>query len=207
VSYAAAQAAIRQRGRELTSLQASAYCVAPATFVAKAQRILDRLGWSGWRVRTTTTAREQADVIGAGDCALLPVGDNGQPDVRAALDPDHHLLSFDLGPPPALARRLQSLAVSIESSTASRCWTDDALRAYVTNRLARYGLAAAFDIAAGEVNALSDAGQQALYEHGCPLVFLIRTAAGTAQLVDVLIFQRGGTALPPYGLPAQSAFH
>src|SRR5437764_10348947 len=50
-SYAPAQARVLELGRALVRLQASAFCVPAATFATGAQRVLQRLGWSGWRVR------------------------------------------------------------------------------------------------------------------------------------------------------------
>jgi hypothetical protein len=211
-SYRDAQHRVRRLAHELTALQASAYCIPPPTFASKAQKILDRLGWSGWRVQAGATVHEEANVIGGGDCAVLPGGAYAPnpPDIMYALDADHRVLSFDLGPPPTLTRLVQSLALSIEHRTASRCASADALRRYVTRRLGRHHLAAAYAVTAepqGEVfDDGPDAGRQARYEQGCPMVALLRTAAGNLRLVDVWIYQRGAVTPPSHGLPPQRSF-
>jgi hypothetical protein len=212
-SYHAAQLQVERLAHELESLQASAYCVSPTRFAAGAKRILDRLGWSEWRVQAGATVQEEANVIGGGDCAALPGGADSShpPDIMHALDADHRVLTFDLGPPPALARLVQSLAVSIERHTSGRCWSGEALRAYVTRRLDDHHLAAAYAVTAEppgeELDNLSDHGRQVYYDQGCPAVDLLRTAAGDPRLVDVWIYQRGAAAPPGHGFPPQSAFH
>jgi hypothetical protein len=203
-SYAAAQAKVQQLGRELTALQMSAYCVAPARFAARAQQMLDRLGFAGWRVEAGATAREEAHVIGGGHCASLPGNVmSRRPNIMYAVDPDQRVLTFDLGPPPALSRLVQSLQVSMQRATAARCWSQEGLRAYVRRRLAAHHLATAFALTAepayGDVR-----GHR--YQQGCPVVGLMRTAAGTLGLIDVWLFQPGAAAPPGHGLPPQRAF-
>lgn len=207
-SYPAAQAKVQQLGRELTALQASAYCIPPATFAAHAKRMLDRLGFSGWRVEAGATVEEEAHVIGGGDCASLPGSAvSTRPNIMYALDPDHRILSFDLGPPPALSRLVQSLAVSIQRTTAGSCWSQGRLRAYVRRRLAAHHLGAAFALTAEPADiGYGDASYHS-YQQGCPVVGLLRTAAGNLGLVDVWLLQRAASAPPGHGLPPQDAFH
>ena len=96
--------------------------------------------------------------------------------------------------------------MTIERSTATRCWSRDGLRASVTSRLARNHLAAAFAVTAEHPGEAYDGGRQARYDQGCPIVILLRTAAGDLHTVDVLILHRGAAASPARGRPPQRAF-
>jgi len=207
-SYTAAQAKVQELARALTSLQTSRYCVPPATFAATARDTLDRLGFSGWRVEAGSTAQEEAHVIGGGDCASLPGSPlSTRPNIMYALDPDHRVLTFDLGPPPTLSRLVQSLAASIQHATAGRCSSQAGLQAYLRRRLARHHLGAAFAItAAPPGEGYGDVWYHA-YQQGCPVVGLMRTAAGNLGLIDVWMLQRGEATPPGHGLPPQRAFH
>jgi hypothetical protein len=207
-SYPAAQAKVRELARALTALEASRYCVPPATFAARAQGTLDRLGFSGWRVEAGSTAQEEAHVIGGGDCASLP-GDplSTRPNIMYALDPDHRVLSFDLGPPPRLSRLVQTLAVSIQRATAMGCSSQAGLRASVRQRLARHHLGAAFAVTAAPPSEGFGEVWYHRYQQGCPVAGLLRTAAGNLGLIDVWVLQRGAASPPGHGLPPQRAFH
>lgn len=213
-SYRVAQAKVQRLARALEALQASAYCVSPARFAATTRRILRRLGFTGWQVFASATAQDEARVIGGGDCAQLPGAayPSFRPNIMYALDPDHRQLTFDLGPPPKLTKLVQTLAVSIGTESASRCWSENGLKALIRRRLAARRLRSAFAFRAeppGETfnwpPAASRRGQER-YDHGCPVLELLRTAAGNHRLVDALIFQRDAARPPGHGLPPQPAF-
>ena len=207
-SYPAAQAKVQRLASGLTALQASAYCVPPARFAARAQQLLDRLGFSGWRVEAGATLREEQHVIGGGNCAVLPGNVmSTRPNIMYAVDPDHRTLTYDLGPPPALSRLVQSLEASIQRTTARRCWAQGPLEVYVRQRLARHHLKTAFArTAAPGAEGYGDVWYHR-YQQGCPVVGLLRTAAGNLGMADVWLLQRGAAAAPGHGLPPQDAFH
>lgn len=105
-----------------------------------------------------------------------------------------------------------TLAVAIERRSASRCFSREELEASVARLLASHHLGAAFAYRARTPGESLDQGPtlgyggQARYEHGCPVVMLVRTAAGNLNVVDVLVNQGDAPTMPSHGLPPQRAF-
>lgn len=213
-SYPAAQRRVLRLELAIRALAASEYCLSPARFTAGATRILHRQGWKGWHVFAGNTPKDEVGRIGGGYCAVLDGAayPNFRPDVSMDIDQQSKTVSYSLGPPPALTKLVGTLAVAIERRTASRCFSRGGLETSVARLLASHHLGAAFAYRAQQPGESLDEGPtlglggQARYERGCPVVMLVRTAAGNLHLVDVLVNQRDAPAMPDHGLPPQSAF-
>jgi hypothetical protein len=213
-SYPAAKQRVLRLELALTALAASKYCLSPAQFTAGATRILHRQGWRGWHVFAGNTPKDEVGLIGGGYCAVLDGSayPNFHPDVSMDIDQQSKTVSYSLGPPPELTKLVGTLAVAIERRTASRCFSRKGLESSVAGLLASHQLGAAFANRAQTPGESLDQGPtlglggQARYERGCPVVMLVRTAAGNLHVADVLVNQRGAPAMPDHGLPPQSAF-
>lgn len=213
-SYRAAQLRVQRLSRALEALAASRYCLSPAQFTAGATRILHRQRWTGWHVFAGNTPKDEVGLIGGGYCAVLDGAayPKFRPDGSMSLDQQSKTVSYSLGPPPALTKLVETLAVAIERRTASRCFSQMLLEASVARLLASHDLGAAFAYRAQSPGESLDQGPtlgyggQARYERGCPVVMLARTAAGDLRVVDVIVNQRDAPAMPDHGLPPQRAF-
>jgi hypothetical protein len=196
-SYRVAQLRIQRLGRAFAALNASAYCIAPSRFEAEGTRILHRLGWKGWSMFAGNTPADEVGLIGGGDCASVSA------EAFNALDPISHTVSYDLGPPPALEKRVLSLNDELQRYSASRCLSRSALEAYSSRLLESHHLASAFAYRSGA----SLIYGQGRYDRGCPVVWVAKTSAGNLALVDVLVFQRDAPPMAEGGLPPQSVFN
>ncbi len=130
--YARARAQVLELERALAMLEASADCIPVHDFEERAQRVLDRLGWTGWRV-------EVRDDLGRGPCgSALAMGGDGSRSIDGSLAQDAHHLIVTPGPSRSTLDLLftpASPAVRVMDASGERCYSVAGLEQLVHDRL------------------------------------------------------------------------
>jgi hypothetical protein len=125
--YATARARVLMLERELAELEASADCVPLEEFAARAQRTLDRLDWSGWRV-------EVREDLGEGPCgSALAMGGDGSRSIEGTLI-DNHLIVTP-GPRRSTLDLIEGPGVRLMDATGERCYSVEGIEQLVRERL------------------------------------------------------------------------
>ena len=137
--YSAARGKVAELERELLALQTSADCIPPEELARRAQALLGRLGWSGWR---TNLRREVQD----GPCgAILQMGGTPRLTIAGALDYPGRELMVTGGLPRSLSTLLygtpskRGAATWLVDLSGRRCYTEAGLRSYVARELSSTG--------------------------------------------------------------------
>jgi hypothetical protein len=128
--YASARARVLELERALATVEASADCVPVRVFAARAQRVLDRLGWTGWRV----DVRED---LGRGPCgSALAMNGDGSRSIEGALSQEAHHLIVTPGPRRSTLDLLYGgPGVRVMDATGARCYSVAGLEQLVRDRL------------------------------------------------------------------------
>jgi hypothetical protein len=135
--YRGARARFNALRRSVVALEASADCIPPDELARRAQALLDRDGWAGWR----TVVR---DDVSEGPCAAITgLGGDGRRALEGALNPDERVLYVV----PGVSRALEDLLYSAEEGIAGplmdasgeRCYDRAGLEAMVRERVAPTG--------------------------------------------------------------------
>jgi hypothetical protein len=177
--YASARNRVRKLERALAALEASADCIPLPEFAERAQGVLDRLGWTGWRV----DVRGNLD---RGPCgsALAFAGD-GSESIEGSLTEEHRLV---VTPSPSrstieLLYRADSPAISLMDATGERCYTVAGVQELARRRLAEAGRPLTFTesslIGGAEI---ADARGDRL-EEGCAVIDDVRPTPDDRGLV------------------------
>jgi hypothetical protein len=136
--YATARARVRALERELAALEASADCAPLDEFTARAQRVLDRLGWTGWRVKVR-------DDLGSGPCgSALGYNGDGSRSIEGSLLADERRLIVTPGPRRSTLDLLDGPGVRVMDASGERCYTVDGIERLVRDRLPAGGRALSF---------------------------------------------------------------
>jgi hypothetical protein len=126
--YSTARARVLVLERELAALEASADCVPVDAFAERAQRVLDRLGWVGWRV----DVRED---LGNGPCgSALAQGGDGSRSIEGALTEERRLI-VTAGPRRSTLALLDGPGVRVMDATGERCYSVEGVERLVRDRL------------------------------------------------------------------------
>ena len=118
--YDAQRAKVRRLSRELLAIEKSAECIPPKELARRAQRILDRTGWKGWR-----------SIVTAGDggpCGLAH--DRDTDDFAPGPRHDARVLPIHRGPPRSLdllVHGMGSPGFDLYAVSGRRCFTVDTL--------------------------------------------------------------------------------
>jgi hypothetical protein len=122
--YQPAQRKVARLARDVGRLEASADCIPPRVLARRAQALLARTGWEGWR-----TVLRPGD---GGPCGhILTRGGTPAFSLTSALLPDAAHLPVRGGPPRSLDRQLfgeHSLGVALMDASGERCHTLPELR-------------------------------------------------------------------------------
>jgi hypothetical protein len=140
--YAPAQAKVARLARDIGRLEAAADCIPRRALARRAQALLRRTGWQGWR-----TVLRGGD---GGPCGHILMR-GGTPDLKvtSALFPDAAQLTVRGGPPRSLDRLLfgeQSLGVALMDASGERCYTLPELRRKARRVLAPTGVPLTFNV-------------------------------------------------------------
>jgi len=164
--YARARARLARLSVEIGALEASADCIAPRSLARRAQALLDRSGWTGWRavVRRDT----------AGPCGRIALPTGGPAlDVSGALVFDRRELRVGTGAPYALGRMLygeRPLAARLMDSSGERCFTPRDLRHHSRAVLAPTGKPVSFRYGHLPRDSGIESPRGDRYERGCAIV-------------------------------------
>ena len=126
--YTGARARVLALQRELAALESAADCVPLREFAAQAQRVLDRLRWTGWRV----DVRED---LGEGPCgSALGYGGDGSRAIEGSLTEQHRLIVTP-GPRRSTLDLLDRHSVRLMDATGERCYDLEGIEQLVRDRL------------------------------------------------------------------------
>ena len=138
--YKTARARVLVLERELAALETSADCVPLDEFARRAQGVLDRLGWTGWRV-------EIRDDLGSGPCgSALGYGGDGSRSIEGSLLADERHLIVTPGPRTSTRELLDGPGVRVMDASGDRCYDVDGIKQLVRDRLPAGGRTLRFDL-------------------------------------------------------------
>ena len=136
--YASARARVRQLERRLATIETSADCVPLDEFTGRAQRVLDRLGWTGWRVRVR-------DDLGSGPCGTaLGYGGDGSRSIEGSLLTDERRLIVTPGPRTSTLELLDGPGLRVMEASGERCYDVGDIERLVRDRLPAGGRTLSF---------------------------------------------------------------
>jgi hypothetical protein len=197
--------------RDLESFQATRYCISPASYIHRAQQILDDQGWTGWTVIVEGAGALNA--LGSGHCAQIPPGDGGQPDIRIGtlFNLDTHTLILNQAQPPSVDRARGQMFPGLMAASGRRCYSYSSLTSLIKSLVASHRSTAHLTMGVARTQTPLGieygAGRETRYQHGCAVILDMGMAAGSLTQLDVWIAQ--ATAPPlPHGLsePRPSAY-
>ena len=191
--------------RDLESFQATRYCISPASYIHRAQQILDDQGWTGWSVMVEGPGPLPLSALGSGHCAQIPPGDGGRPDIRIGtlFNLNTHTLILNQAQPPSVDRTRGQMFPGLMAASGQRCYSYSSLKSAVTRLVAgdrvTERLTLAFARTQTPIGIQYGDGRQERYQHGCAVILDMGMAAGSLTQLDVWIAQ--STAPPlPHGL-------
>ena len=114
--YTTARARVLELQRELAASRRRPTASRSSEFAARAQRVLDRLGWTGWRV-------EVRDDLGNGPCgSALGYGGDGSRSIEGSARPSEHQLIVMPGPRRSTLDLLDRHGVRLMDASGERCY-------------------------------------------------------------------------------------
>jgi hypothetical protein len=149
--YDAARRKVARLRADVARLLRAADCVPPATLARRAQRVLDRSGWDGWRAEVTG---------GRGPCGWVAVSDG----LRG------RTLPIRRRAPRSLERLLEARYERLLALSGRRCFTVRSLRRRVRRELAPANRPIAFRLDVGPLPRWTDLDPLARnrrFEQGC----------------------------------------
>jgi hypothetical protein len=127
--YTTARARVLVLQRELEKLEASADCVPLDEFAERAQGVLDRTGWAGWR------AKVRHD-LGKGPCgAALGYNGDGSRTIEGTMIADERYLIVMPSPRRSTLDLLDGPGVRVMDASGDRCYDVDGIKQLVRDRL------------------------------------------------------------------------
>lgn len=197
-SYALAQSRVDRLVAALDGLGASHACIASSTLVPDVQRVLDRLGWVGWRPEL------QARPAGSRGCAMFLGTGSSFSDPTASLDAAHRVVWISLGPIPALLTLTGPLDLSLLRASGRHCYSLAGARALVRRSLASARAEIRFALTQEPAGGGWAYAQRA-YDRGCTIVGSVAPAL-RGRVIDAWLNSKGGAAEPGGWSPPSSAF-
>jgi len=127
--YASARTRVLVLERELAAVENSADCVPLDEFAERAQRVLDRLGWTGWRV-------EVRDDLGEGPCgSALGYNGDGSQSIEGSLLADGRRLIVSPSPRRSTLELLGGPGIRVMDASGDRCYSVEGIERLVRDRL------------------------------------------------------------------------
>jgi hypothetical protein len=127
--YASARARVLDLERELAALERSADCVPLDELAGRAQRVLDRLGWTGWRV-------EVRNDLGRGPCgSALGYNGDGSRSIEGSMLADERRLIVTPTPRRSTLDLLDGPGIRVMDASGERCYSVDGIERLVRDRL------------------------------------------------------------------------
>ncbi len=141
--YSGARARVLRLQHALAALESSADCIPVSEFAARAQRVLDRLRWTGWRV----VVRED---LGEGPCgSALGYGGDGSRTIEGSLTDQHRLIVM-AGPRRSTLDLLDRHGVLLMDASGERCFDVEGIERLARDRLPVSGRTLSFSTSAPE---------------------------------------------------------
>jgi len=138
--YETARARVLALERELEALEATADCVPLDEFADRAQRVLDRLGWTGWRAKVR-------DDLGRGPCgSALGYNGDGSRSIEGTMIADERYLIVMPGPRRSTLELLDGPGVRVMDASGERCYDVDGIKRLVRDRLPTGGRHLSFSL-------------------------------------------------------------
>ena len=127
--YDTARARVLVLERELAALEATADCVPLDEFAERAQGVLDRLGWAGWRAHVR-------DDLGRGPCgSALGYNGDGSRSIEGTMIADERYLIVMPGPRRSTLDLLDGPGVRVMDASGDRCYDVEGVKQLVRDRL------------------------------------------------------------------------
>jgi hypothetical protein len=187
--YATSQAKVARLERDLAAVEATADCIPARELVSRAQAVLDRSGWEGWRA-----VSRPGD---GGPCgAILTRDGTGKAVTGGALRADIRRLEVHHGPPRSLEERLygaQSLNARLMDASGARCFTIAELEALASRMLAATGRPLTFKLGHLPANTGIEPPRGTRYEEGCAIAIdaaPVYPAPGKVE-IEVELWRKG----------------
>jgi hypothetical protein len=162
--YASARVRVVELGRELAALEASADCVPLDEFAVRAQRVLDRLGWTGWTV-------EVRDDLGRGPCgAALAMNGDGSRSIEGTLLPDERHLIVTPNPRRSTLDLLDGPGIRVTDASGERCYSIEGVERLVRDRLPAGGRTLTFTLGSRPDYVDIEGGRGERLDEGCAVI-------------------------------------
>ena len=187
--YQPAQRKVARLARDVGALEAAADCIPPRVLARRADALLERTGWTGWR---TVTRRGDGGPCGR----ILARGGTPALTVTSALLPDAAQLTVRGGPPASLDDMLfgeRSLAVALMDLSGERCHTLPELRAQARRVLAPTRRPLTFEVGRMPAAQGMEAPRGDLYAQGCAIAvgaYAVYTTSGEVG-VEAELWSKG----------------
>ena len=138
--YTTARARVLVLERELEKLEATADCVPIEEFADRAQGVLDRLGWAGWRAKVR-------DDLGKGPCgSALGYNGDGSRSIEGTMIADERYLIVMPGPRRSTLDLLDGPGVRVMDASGDRCYDVEGIKRLVRERLPAGGRTLSFHL-------------------------------------------------------------
>ena len=201
----------RSLAKEFETFQAASYCISPASYAHRVQRLLDDHGWTGWSVMVEGAGA--LDALGSGHCAQIAPGDGGVPDTRigSLFNLHSHMVILNQAQPPTVDRARGQMLPGLIAATGQRCYSYPTLKSTIKHLATRYRSTARLKLAFARTQTplgiqYGD-GRQQRYQRGCAVILDMGMAAGSLRQLDVWIAQATAPSLPHgLGEPEPSAY-
>jgi hypothetical protein len=165
--YASARAGVVELGRRLAAVEASADCVPLDEFVERAQRVLDRLGWTGWRVQVRHD-------LGRGPCgSTLAMNGDGSRSIEGALSQERARLIVTPSPRRSTLELLYAPGgpgTRVMDASGDRCYSAGELEQLVRDRLPAGGRTLTFATAARPAGSDIAGARGERLDEGCAVI-------------------------------------
>jgi hypothetical protein len=190
VNFDRSQAKVARLQRDVTTLEAAGNCIPAAELARRADALLRRSGWTGWRAAVAPGSE--------GPCGhILTHGGSTEMTLDGAMDADRHELRVYHGPPRSLDRQLygeHSLSVRLMNLSGERCHTVAALQRLARDLLAVTKRPVGFKLGRLPANTGIEPPRGDRYAEGCAIAvdtYPVYPAAGGVE-VEVEIWSKGG---------------
>jgi hypothetical protein len=188
--YDVAQAKVARLQEDVAALEATADCIPPRELARRAQALLTRAGWRGWRAIVRAND--------PGPCGrILQRGGRAELSLGGALLADVRRLEVKGGPPRSLDRQLfgrHSLNVRLMDASGEECFTVAGLEALARREVGTTGRTLGFKLGHMPANTGLFGSRGRRYAEGCAVAvgaYPVYPKPGDVA-IEVEIWRKGG---------------